>query len=524
MTAMVASMIPAHGGFGDFASSSTNNEDYLVATTTKSEATTNDSSSLPVHDDGVPCSYGLVETTDDDNNSMGHVSTESSSTIPSLNDFGDDDDDLVLEMENEILKAKSFGGLQNLGNTCYLNSALQMIASLDSFTALLKVNKCHPENDTLRELLVDILSSLEKGETVHPSNLKQFLDQRTCLFQGYRQQDSHELLTTLIDFLDEDYKKACHNDQEMQDATTSTQRDTTSTTTRALHDQEQQVAKKPRVDFLSSSGSFKDLKFHDIEHLLHGTTTTTSFKEEAPAKVPLQCKLVGGRMDTTGMSLTPFNNAQENTHTNPLEKSPTSSTPEKQNPVDSQFTTQVQVCLTCDSCKYRRSHTETFLHLSLEISDSVEESLKKFVAPERRQVKCEKCFAETALQTTEIVKLAKFLLLHLKRFIVKVSPDYSSISYTKNQSPVEFGQVLDFSCETLKELLQKETYEIRSIVHHIGSSASCGHYTCDALKNKEWTRFNDSYVSKLSNLDSNAATTGYMIMYELQENDDYVSL
>merc|ERR1711933_374918 len=80
-------------------------------------------------------------------------------------------------------------------------------------------------------------------------------------------------------------------------------------------------------------------------------------------------------------------------------------------------------------------------------------------------------------------------------------------------------------------------YEIRSVVNHIGSSASCGHYTADAkrrrkrspeseilkdsglepIEDREWMRFNDSYVSKISSKEAvgDTSRTAYMIMYEL---------
>jgi ubiquitin C-terminal hydrolase len=123
------------------------------------------------------------------------------------------------------------------------------------------------------------------------------------------------------------------------------------------------------------------------------------------------------------------------------------------------------------------------------------------------------------------------MLLHLKRFIVDVSPDYTSISYRKDQSAVSFEEDLGFEEDgVLSDFLaadvslpEGDTYAIRSVVNHIGSSASCGHYTADAKRqysngHREWTRFNDSYVSKISsqNAIQNSSQTAYMIVYEVQ--------
>lgn len=510
--------------------------------------------------DGVPSSYGLVDDTDDEEMPMKPVkdddaSTASSSTIPSLNGMDDFGLESAMEDEEQCQSPKTkvgedkFGGLSNLGNTCYLNSALQMIASLDSFRSFIKEKLPENHESELRKLLVEILDRLNRGESVRPADFKQELDVRTQLFVGYRQQDSHEFLTTLLDILDEDYKKV--EDQKMEDVAEecSSHGGSEQRETRAQHDEDEESTesshKKQRVEdyilpSLPASGSFKDLQFADIENLLHGTSKTVSapIQETMDRREP-RYKLVGGRMDTSGMTLTRLEEqsfADGKTKATKASESDESVVSKERNPVDSYFTTEVRVCLTCDSCKYRRSHAETYLHLSLEIGPnccSVEEGLRKFFTPEKRELKCEKCFYESATQTTEITRLPSAMLLHLKRFIVDVSPDYTSISYRKDQSPVSFEEDLEFEDDGVladflaadASLPEGDSYGLRSVVNHIGSSASCGHYTADAKRqyrsgDREWTRFNDSYVAKICSEDAiqNSSQTAYMIMYEVQSH------
>ena len=88
--------------------------------------------------------------------------------------------------------------------------------------------------------------------------------------------------------------------------------------------------------------------------------------------------------------------------------------------------------------------------------------------------------------------------------------------------------------------LMARRYKLRSVVNHIGSSASCGHYTADAYRlyddeipsaetigvtkvsgrrKRDWTRFNDSFVSRISTDDAmgdSSRKTAYMIMYEIE--------
>jgi len=427
------------------------------------------------------------------------------------------------------------------------------------------------------------------------------------------------------------------------------------------------------ADSMQRSKSYSDFKFSDIESLLHDKDDSSTTERIAAAALMTtiatrqdepKCKLAGGRMSTSGVELTRFAEDTDIDETvRPTGASLDKATPQQQiveeehhddmeeqrkrektsslSPVSSNFTTKVRVCLTCESCKFRRSHIETYLHISLDIStgsndngigvggdddcgvgtlgcpssSSIEDGLRKFFAPEKRDIKCEKCFHTSALQTFEITQLPRNLLFHLKRFIVDVSPDYSSISYRKDQSPVLFNERMELEAtdggsdsdsdadsddennssnnnnnssnnsNALRNSVHDDeeggfrdflaldcsyakgaAYEIRSVVNHIGSSASCGHYTADAKRrnkrsrngnhlagedqlphkdeietedktddhtdntkeedrcgsdsdsdDRQWIRFNDSYVSKISSKEAleDSSQTAYMIMYEL---------
>jgi len=526
----------------------------------------------------------------------------------------------------------TFGGLSNLGNTCYMASALQMVASLDQFAELLHNNpvpeQASSNNDDdkgqLRTVLLQVMETLAEGQTVTPTEFKRILDERTPLFVGYRQQDSHEFLTTLFDLLDEAYQvsppppnqedekeSAVESKEETVDAkeensteiakandegeesweviqteeATAVEADQTSETcpdethtpeelaeesNSAMDDESdrpesyESVTKKPRnVEKPSntppmSPPSFTDLKPDGIEKLLYANLLVDEQPPSSNATMssssPPRCKLIGGRMAASDVNNHEMftTDMDEDTATaamcmacdNTEEDDDDAECKKSISPVESYLKTEVRMRLTCDSCKYTRAHKESFFHLSLEIGSdttTVVEGLRKFFSPEKREVKCEKCFCETAMQTMEITRLPRALLLHFKRFIVDVSDDYTSITYRKNQSDVLFedrlelqedlGGVLgEFFADDLSMPLSDSdadmddimrNYKIRSVVNHIGSSAACGHYTADAARlsqsgERQWHRFNDSYVSQIS---ANVAIkesskTAYMVMYE----------
>jgi ubiquitin C-terminal hydrolase len=518
-----------------------------------------------------------------------------------------------------------YSGLSNLGNTCYMAAALQMLSCLSSFTEAVRMEPpSEYSNTNLRMAYLDLVDRLQYPGTVSPDAFKEALDERSSLFLGYRQQDSHEFLTTLLDLLDEDYKKkqVVEDAEESMDVTYSQSEhpmdrsidDLDRITNSKKQKTEKSIQPMDTDDSISSQHqsrqiddvsyrsqqSLSELDVDAIDRLLHGTSSSdillqdivTATSNDHTGGSDLESeqphfKLIGGRMNTTDVILTPYSssNMDQNdgnsastrrlTHQGLLqqpisstrvvedEKMETSDDDDNESdavllsPIDTRFTTEVRVRLTCDSCKLTRSHKETFLHLSLEIgsdteicSSSIEDGIRRFFAPCTQELKCEKCFCDTATQCTEITKLPQALLLHLKRFIVDFSADWSNVTYRKNQSAVHLNEDLSLDEEggALYEFLAPDctvihptkattttptsllsiqqrlqpNYVLRSVVNHIGSSANCGHYTADAQRGrkgekKQWIRFNDSYVSYISATEAieQSKQTAYMCLYVL---------
>uniref|UniRef100_H2ZMQ8 Ubiquitin carboxyl-terminal hydrolase n=1 Tax=Ciona savignyi TaxID=51511 RepID=H2ZMQ8_CIOSA len=109
-------------------------------------------------------------------------------------------------------------GLNNLGNTCFMNSALQCLSNVPAMTNYFKsntykkeLNKTNPlgMGGKLAQAYAQLIQSIWSGDqsSFAPREFKMKVSQFAPRFSGYQQHDSQELFSFLVDGLHEDLNR-----------------------------------------------------------------------------------------------------------------------------------------------------------------------------------------------------------------------------------------------------------------------------------------------------------------------------
>ena len=113
--------------------------------------------------------------------------------------------------QTQISEKNGLVGLDNLGNTCFMNSALQCMSNTDCLTAHLLSNEWMNHINCVNQIgsqghvlcaYSDLLRKLwigYKESSISPRNFKRMIANFNSVYGGYDQQDSQEFVSFLMD-------------------------------------------------------------------------------------------------------------------------------------------------------------------------------------------------------------------------------------------------------------------------------------------------------------------------------------
>jgi ubiquitin carboxyl-terminal hydrolase 8 len=327
---------------------------------------------------------------------------------------------------------------------------------------------------TLTCQLYKLLLSMETERNVAPQTFKCLLSMKNEMFEGFSQNDSHELLNFILDTIHEETK--CRVELCLPSFP------------QAYH-QIEQIKRKYMNDINSTN---------DLDEKLRYIKLYNSYESTHQQEIAIH----------SGVSYW-------------------AAYIEKNFSIISQYFMGVYHSnIKCGNCGSNSHAFEVFTSVSLEIPKDKEDitiydCLDAFTTNEILSDKynCVKCNMSTVCEKAiTFWNVPEILIIHFKRFKtenVKINGEKAElIKLQKINSNVKYPMSIDISkyiCEYNRKQIQ---YELSAVVHHYGQCGS-GHYIsfCKADKD-EWFQFNDSHVSKVDDIEHQIMTdASYIIIY-----------
>lgn len=396
-----------------------------------------------------------------------------------------------VEAIRQQITVRGLSGLNNLGNTCFMNSALQCLSASNFLTAYflkkqffedLKGNivdtladqyrKKHniPDEQDVDVFIKDIkkiyyLSATynfyklikamwnEGNSTVTPSTFKQAIGYHNRMFMGFRQHDSQEFVNFILDQIHEETKVSCD------------------------------ISFKNVPDRIKDYLKLRQKYTIEIKKITEEDTNDTSILDNI------------------------IKEFDEFTNSNKQEELIYKYLKFWQNYIKNNYSIIQDIFagaylneITCKECG-NKSHTfDPFTSFTLDLPTdqneiSLEDCLKNYSKPELltgdNQYNCDKCKKKVdANKNMFLWEIPDYFVVHLKRF--KNNGMLTSKNDIKVNIPIED---INFGVVEHEYHSKKNTYELYGVIRQFGS-LNGGHYiaiTKNVMNNK-WYEFNDSHV------------------------------
>ena len=444
-------------------------------------------------------------------------------------------------------------GLRNIGNTCYMNSALQSLLSLQLFVDNMQTILSESEKPVLTSTFANFVSGVKNG-SADPGPVKRCMGKVCPLFSSYGQQDSQEFYSFLIDKMHDESKKndsyiehlffgkfktltkcaECGHETDVVEAFTTVSLPIASARKIYLipYDTTIQMKKVGTIqkskEYVIFSRSKKGLVHVDdfdpfaIDHLVfekpneegHHLLIKLIDKDDGknisfPILVTIPSKTIE-HFDS-------FDEEQKDKEIKDIiwQKAKNLWLSQKRNDAFETMIIENDINNICDMKEYEKivvritgKGMNDLRSRAVEGDLSLDDLIAGFFGTtqldERNQWKCEKCQNSTcALRKCYFEHLPDIVVFQLKRFLG------TGRKSRRDNTPIDIP--LTLSLQSLENKDKEELYELRSISNHAGT-LSFGHYTAIGKRNEQWYSFNDSSVC-VTSPPVGKSTAAYLLFY-----------
>lgn len=357
-------------------------------------------------------------------------------------------------------------GLNNIGNTCYMNAIIQLIVHNEHIYEFLTSENITSDSDTMIYQIKNLIRLMGNNDTIVPLDFKKTISKQQEIFRGYSQNDAHELLVLVLDRIHEETKSSV-------------------------------VIKEYPIEYIEFEKFKKNIQIQiDNASLLRDKIKLSKIFDKyisTHMKEYIYHKNIGmwGNYIKNNYSI-----------------------------ISHHFTGLFHNIIFCNNCHNVSHSHEIFNCLTVDIdNDDITKNLSLFdciynyIRPttNMEDFKCSDCNKTgSCKKKTSIWHLPNTLFIHLKRF--KQSYRHGNVCVEKATNfidiPLSFNPI-DF----LSEYNQTpSTYVLKSVIHHYGSINS-GHYVSFVNIDNKWYQFNDSHVSVIENIDTILTKDIYIVVY-----------
>ncbi|KAL4145359.1 hypothetical protein PRNP1_013031 [Phytophthora ramorum] len=373
-------------------------------------------------------------------------------------------------------------GLQNLGNTCFMNSCLQCVSNLPAIVKYFQpdlfereINEASPTKGALANAFGDLIKALWTGDkftATRPVELKRVIGKVASRFTGYDQQDAQEFLRFLLDGLHEDLNR---------------------------------VKKKPAYYEIKDRPEAKDRDVSDEYWKFYLERNASALSELfcGQLRSEIRCETCNHRSVCFDvfwdLSL-------------PVPKRNGKSSAASHLRMSSSFFSGGR---TASATSDATPSSSTSPGGGMSIHDCLRAYTEQEFLSDDASYYCAKCKAHRSVaKKISVYRLPNVLVLHLKRF------SYSTFSRDKVSTNISFpAQCLDIAeyCANDAVVDGSTQYDLTGIVHHMGS-LNGGHYTAECLNadTQEWFDFNDASVTAIKKPEL-YSSSAYVLFYQRRE-------